>query len=86
MFNIKVNFDDLAFEEKQKLHLYAKDKNGDPYVPSWIIINFRSNYSITNRYSVSVGLDNITNIRYRPYSSGISAPGRNFIIAIKGSF
>jgi len=35
---------------------------------------------------LSASLENITDQRYRTYSSGISAPGRNFIAAMKYSF
>jgi hemoglobin/transferrin/lactoferrin receptor protein len=31
---------------------------------------------------VFAGLENMLDKRYRPYSSGISAPGRNFVISL----
>jgi hemoglobin/transferrin/lactoferrin receptor protein len=32
---------------------------------------------------VNAGIENILDNRYRPYSSGIVAPGRNFIISLR---
>ena len=32
---------------------------------------------------VQGGIENILNVRYRPYSSGIVAPGRNIFVALK---
>jgi hemoglobin/transferrin/lactoferrin receptor protein len=43
-------------------------------------------YQITDIFSVSGGVENLTDVRYRPYSSGITAPGRNFILSLKASF
>jgi len=34
----------------------------------------------------TAALENSIDQRYRPYSSGISAPGRNFILALKVGF
>lgn len=85
-FNGELSFKHLAASEVKKAFLYAKDKNGNPYSPSWRTINFRSQYEINKTTSLIATLENITNQRYRPYSSGISAPGINFILALKYSF
>ncbi|MCH7523614.1 MAG: TonB-dependent receptor [Bacteroidetes bacterium] len=85
-FNGELSFNSLAASEVRKAYLYAKDKNGNPYAPSWHTINFRSQYEINKNTSLIATLENITNQRYRPYSSGISAPGTNLILALKYSF
>lgn len=79
-------FADLPEEEKGKTEIYAVDKDGNPWSPSWYTLNFKAMYQITGNFSVSTGLENITDQRYRPYSSGIVAPGRNFIISFKANF
>jgi len=84
-YNGELSFNSLAVSEVRKAYLYAKDKNGNPYAPSWHTINFRSQYEINKNTSLIATLENITNQRYRPYSSGISAPGINFILALKYS-
>jgi hemoglobin/transferrin/lactoferrin receptor protein len=79
-------FDDLPDEEKGKPEIYAIDKDGNPYSPGWYTLNFKAMYHFMDHLSVSAGLENITDQRYRPYSSGIVAPGRNFIISLKANF
>lgn len=75
-------FEDLAVEEQGKDEIYAKDTNGNNYSPSWYTLNIKALYEITEHFTLSTGLENITDQRYRPYSSGISAPGRNFILSL----
>jgi hemoglobin/transferrin/lactoferrin receptor protein len=40
-------------------------------------------YKFGDNFILTAGVENILDIRYRPYSSGIVAPGRNFIVGIK---
>ncbi|MBC3756806.1 TonB-dependent receptor [Hyunsoonleella sp. SJ7] len=85
-YNGELSFNQLAPSEKQKDYLYTKDANGNPYAPSWYTINLRTQYKVNKSTTLTVSLENITDQRYRPYSSGIAAPGRNLIIALKYSF
>lgn len=66
-------------EIKQKPHLYTS--NGSP---SWATLNWKMSYQFTKHISLNLGIENILDKHYRPYSSGISASGRNFIIALRG--
>lgn len=79
-------FEDLPEEEKGKTEIYAIDANGNPYSPGWYTLNFKAVYQLTEQLSLSTGIENITDQRYRPYSSGIVAPGRNFILSVKAVF
>jgi hemoglobin/transferrin/lactoferrin receptor protein len=81
-----VPFENLPEEEKGKTEIYAIDDNGDPYAPGWYTLNFKANYRLTEKISVSGGLENITDRRYRTYSSGISGAGRNFILSLRAQF
>lgn len=85
ILNGEITNDDLAPSEQDKDYLYALDDNGNPYSPSWYTINFKFLYQVTENIQVNVGLENITDQRYRPYSSGIAAAGRNFIASVKFS-
>ncbi|WP_188463500.1 TonB-dependent receptor domain-containing protein [Marivirga lumbricoides] len=80
------SYEDLAVEEQGKDEIYAKDENGNNYSPSWHTLNFKAMYAIDQMFSVNVGIENISDQRYRPYSSGISAPGRNFIVSLSAKF
>jgi len=86
MFSSEVSNENLNAEEKLKTFIYAKDYNGMPYSPAWYTINYKVLYQFTPQFSISSGVENITNQRYRPYSSGLVAPGANFIVSIRTSF
>jgi len=81
-FNNELSFNQLAPSEIEKDFIYALDANGNPYSPSWYTLNLRSKYSISESITLTATLENITDQRYRPYSSGLSAPGRNFILSL----
>lgn len=82
-YNGEISFDNLSLSERGDAHLYAKDSNGNPYAPAWTTLNIKGSYNILKNVTVDAGIENILDKRYRPYSSGISAPGRNFIIALR---
>ncbi len=52
----------------------------------WVTFNLYSSYQITKNLSINLGMENITDRHYRHFASGVSAPGRNLIIAFKGNF
>ena len=84
-YNNELAFNQLAPSEIEKDYIYALDDNGNPHAPSWYTFNFRSQYQINKSTTITASLENITDQRYRPYSSGIAAAGRNFILALKYS-
>ena len=82
----EMKFKNLSLEERGKPELYARDEYGNSYSPSWITLNIKSRYDLSDSFFLNLGVENITNVRYRPYSSGLSAPGRNFVFSITGTF
>lgn len=85
-YNGKVSYEDLAPSERLKTAIYAKDENGKPYSPSWYTLNFKAGIRLFDKFLVNAGVENITDQRYRTYSSGISAAGRNFIGSVRFDF
>ena len=85
-FNGEIPFEDLAFSERSKPYLYDTDVNGNPFSPSWYTLNFRSQYLVTKKLRANFNIENITDQRYRTYSSGLAGPGINFIIGLGLSF
>ncbi len=81
-YNGEIPFDDLAASERGKTYIYAADSEGNPYSPSWYTLNFRSQFTISNALKASLSLENITDQRYRSYSSGIAAPGINLVMGL----
>lgn len=85
-FNSSIRYNNLAPSERSKAYLYAVDENGNPYSPSWLIVSAKSNFEITEKINLTASLENITDKRYRVYSSGITAPGRNLILGLNYNF
>ncbi|TYC13479.1 TonB-dependent receptor [Bizionia gelidisalsuginis] len=82
-YNSELSFYKLAPSETKKAYLYAVDANGQPYSPAWSTLNFRIQYQFNNAVVLTSSLENITDRRYKTYSSGIAAPGRNLIVSLK---
>ena len=51
--------------------------------PGWYTINLKTSYAFTQNVQMNLGVENILDSHYRPYTSGISAPGRNVIVAFR---
>ena len=84
-YNGEISNENLTSSERDKPYMYAKDSNGNPYSPSWVTLNLKGFYQIHSKIQVNFGIENILDQRYRPYSSGIVSPGRNFIIALRAN-
>jgi outer membrane receptor protein involved in Fe transport len=84
-YNGEISAENLAPSEQDKEYMYKIDANGDAYSPSWYTINFKVAYQLNEHVQMNVGLENIMDIRYRPYSSGLVAPGRNLIFSLRAN-
>jgi hemoglobin/transferrin/lactoferrin receptor protein len=89
-YNGEITSAKLTPTEIAKPEIYAKDNDGNPYCPAWQNLNFKASYQFTfankNLIDLYFGIENILDVRYRPYSSGIVSPGRNFIFGLKYNF
>lgn len=74
-------FADLSPSEQNKTHLYTADGT-----PAWWTLNLRTEYRLAEPLVLRVSLENILDRHYRPFSSGISAPGRNLSVGVSGRF
>jgi len=82
----KLDFDELAPDEQDKPHLYLPDENGNPYSPGWWTLNMKCSYALNQKVTFTAGVENVTNNRYRSYSSGIVSPGINFVGSVMYRF
>ena len=82
-YNGEIAYSDLSPSEYEKDYLYAKDADGNIYSPSWYTLNLKLSYRLFDNVEAYLGVENITDQRYRPYSSGITAAGRNFIGSLR---
>ncbi len=54
-------------------------------MPSWYTLNLRVGYQFNRYLNLQVACENILDRNYRQFASNISAPGRNFIVTLRGS-
>ncbi len=78
------------------------DVNGDPCDPNspkgtscvegyagslaWTTYNVYTEYKFSDNLSMNLSVENIADLHYRPFSSGVSSAGRNFIIGLRANF
>ncbi len=77
-YNNALEKHNMAPCEQAKTHMYTHDGS-----PAWHTLNAMFSWNIHRTAEVSFGCENILDRHYRPYSSGISAPGRNFILSLR---
>ena len=54
--------------------------------PAWYTLNIGYTQNITQNMVVMMKIKNLTDIHYKTFGSGVSASGRNFIVALNTSF
>lgn len=54
--------------------------------PGWWTLNLNTSYYISPVFEAQFAVENILDKHYKVFASGLSAPGRNFIIALRGTF
>ncbi|MEM7298442.1 MAG: TonB-dependent receptor, partial [Bacteroidota bacterium] len=80
-FNSNRDRSDIPVSEiDRKPYLYTDDGT-----PGWYTLNLKSSYQASDILNINFGVENIMDMHYRPYTSGISAPGRNFILALRAN-
>jgi hemoglobin/transferrin/lactoferrin receptor protein len=55
-------------------------------MPAWWTLNLRLQYQLNKNLLIQGACENILDANYRVFASGISAPGRNFIVAVRVNF
>jgi len=78
-----MSYNQLPLVDRSDNSIYAKTADGLPFVPSWYTLNFKLAWFFNQHFSFNAGIENITDQLYRNFSSGISAPGRNFILSLR---
>lgn len=54
--------------------------------PPWWTLNYRLSYTIADIITAQFAVRNILDAHYMQFASGISAPGRNFMVGIRAEF
>ena len=53
-------------------------------MPAWQTINLRASYQVNRHMQIQAALENVLDRNYRVFASGISAPGRNLVLTLRG--
>lgn len=84
-FNIRFNgaktLEDYSDDSSENL-----DKALPEGTPAWFTINIYASFKLHKLFSINLGLENLLDWHYRPYGSGVSAPGMNVIVTLRGHF
>tara|TARA_B110000977_G_C11075889_1_gene491149 strand:+ start:23 stop:1312 length:1290 start_codon:yes stop_codon:yes gene_type:complete len=54
--------------------------------PAWYTLNMSFMYRFTESFTLQMAAENILDHHYKTFASGLSAPGRNFILTFRASF
>ena len=68
---------------------HVRDQNADFYYagsPAWTDLSFQTQYQLQNHLKLRFGINNVFDQHYRPFASGISAPGRNIRLGLHVDF
>lgn len=81
-----ITYANLAAEGRATAYLFAPDGEGNPYAPAWHTLNAKLLFPLSATIQCSAGVENLTDQRYRPYSSGLAGAGRNVVLALSARF
>lgn len=84
-FNESMPAHRMPLEERNNIHIYPLDADGQPYSPAWYTLNFRSTWQLTPALTLFAAVENITDQGYWPFAGGIAAPGRNVVLSLRMS-
>ncbi|MFK7755449.1 MAG: TonB-dependent receptor plug domain-containing protein [Flavobacteriales bacterium] len=55
-------------------------------IPAWHTFNLRTSTKVSKTVILQVAVENILDLHYKTFASGLSSPGRNFIVSVKSFF
>lgn len=54
--------------------------------PSWYTLNLSAMFRLSDSFTAQMAIENILDQHYKTFASGLSAPGRNFIVTLRAKF
>jgi hemoglobin/transferrin/lactoferrin receptor protein len=80
----------LRYNGKKPISEYGGSADNAEYATpegslAWTTLNAFSSYRVSDQFTINIAMENIFDLHYRSFASGISAPGRNFIISLRAS-
>lgn len=78
LFNGKKKLEDYNLEGEDNLQYAPADG-----MPAWYTLNIRGGYNIGTHLTLQAGIDNLLDVQYRTFASGINGPGRNLWLTLR---
>lgn len=90
-FNVEIFAIYHSAKDSANYNLRGEDNqqySADPargYYPAWATANIRAGYRINKYAAFQFAVENIFDKYYRVFASGLGAPGRNFVLTLRGN-
>ncbi len=55
-------------------------------MPGWYTFNAKIGFAVNKYLRIQLAVDNIMDVKYRTFGSGVSAAGRNFMVTLRSTF
>ena len=81
----------IKYQGMKKIEDYSpfgEDNEGKATIdgtPAWQTFNLRAEMKLSKSVSIQAALENILDVHYRPFASGVSGAGRNFIFTLRAT-
>jgi hemoglobin/transferrin/lactoferrin receptor protein len=82
----EVSFDYSGWKRSEDMSPFGEDNEDEATefgFPGWYTINLKSTYQFTTGISLQLAIENIMNTFYKPYASGVAAPGINVLSTLR---
>ncbi|MGB0881572.1 MAG: TonB-dependent receptor plug domain-containing protein [Vicingaceae bacterium] len=81
----------VKYQGQKKIEDYSpfgednEDKATIDGTPAWQTFNMRAEMKLSKSVSIQAALENMLDVHYRPFASGVSGAGRNFIFTLRAT-
>jgi hemoglobin/transferrin/lactoferrin receptor protein len=85
-FFIDTYFVYQGWKNKEDFSPYGEDNEAEAMeygFPSWWTANIKAGFEAGRRFDFIIAIENLFDQFYKPYASGVSSPGRNFILTAR---
>jgi len=85
-FKDATSFDEAGVDNLDETPESIDDNNIWYGLPGWWILNFSTEYKVSKSLQLNMGIDNIFDMHYKTFGSGISSAGRSWILSAQYKF
>lgn len=78
-----------AWKKLEDMSPYGEDNEAEGTetgFPSWRTLNWANQYQINSKLQLQISVENIFDLHYKTFASGINSPGRSLIVSLTSRF